>query len=186
MKRTIRSKSIFEKISPCDGYRVCVMRFVRSSYRYDLWLRDLAPSIELLNDWQNKKISWAEYEERYLDELRKKDIAIRKLFDTIKGRQVVTFLCAEKEDKYCHRRLLIEYLQSRFFLDEPVTPEEWNKLDSEEKTERVLKFQDHIDAYNEKGIAWGMSDLRRLAIEYQVPIPTGYDKNNVPIFEGFK
>ena len=68
----IKTKSIFEDISDGDGYRVCVMRFVRDYYEYDLWLKDLAPSIELLNDWKDKKIGWEEYEERYLKRLKGK------------------------------------------------------------------------------------------------------------------
>ena len=67
----IKSKSVFEDESKDDGFRICVMRFIRDSYRYDLWLQELAPSIELLNDYRNKKMNWKEYEERYLRLLRK-------------------------------------------------------------------------------------------------------------------
>lgn len=106
----IKTKSIFERINEEDGYRICIMRFVRDYYKYDLWLRDLAPNIELLNDWKNKKISWEEYEERYLNEIKGKKEVVKKLMGLVKKKKVVTLLCAEKEDKYCHRRLLKEYL----------------------------------------------------------------------------
>lgn len=106
----INSKSVFEKEDKEDGYRICVMRFVRSYYRYDLWLRDLAPSIELLNDYKNKKIRWEDYEKRYLEEIKDKKDVIDKLLNLIKEKKVVTLLCAEKQDEYCHRRLLKEYL----------------------------------------------------------------------------
>ena len=110
----IKSKSVFEKESSEDGFRVCVMRFVRDYYKYDLWLQELAPSIGLLNDYKNKKTSWEEYEERYLKEIEGKKESINKLIDLVKEKGVVTLLCAEKEDRYCHRRLLKEYL-ARFF-----------------------------------------------------------------------
>jgi len=110
----IKTKSIFERESGEDGFRVCVMRFVRDYYRFDLWLRDLAPSVELLNDWNGKKIGWEEYERRYLEEIKGRKEVIDKLLGLIKEKGVVTLLCAEKEDKYCHRRLLKEYL-GRFF-----------------------------------------------------------------------
>lgn len=106
----INSKSIFKKVSDKDGFRICVMRFVRDYYKYDLWLSDLAPSIELLNDWRNKKISWEEYEERYFREIKGRKEVVDKLLGLIKEKKVVTLLCAEKEDKFCHRRLLREYL----------------------------------------------------------------------------
>lgn len=108
----IKSKSIFDESSEEDGYRICVMRFIRDYYKYDLWLKDLPPSIELLNDWRNKKITWQGYEERYLKEIEEKRVAIKELINLIKEKKVVTLLCAEKEDKFCHRRLLKEYIQS--------------------------------------------------------------------------
>jgi uncharacterized protein YeaO (DUF488 family) len=110
----IKTKSVFDQGDVGDGFRVCVMRFVRSYYKYDLWLSDLAPSIELLNDWRGKRISWEEYERRYLEEIKGRKEVIDKLLGLIKEKGVVTLLCAEKEDKYCHRRLLKEYL-GRFF-----------------------------------------------------------------------
>jgi len=110
----IKTKSVFDQGDVGDGFRVCVMRFVRSYYKYDLWLSDLAPSIELLNDWRGKRISWEEYERRYLEEIKGRKEVIEKLLGLIKEKGVVTLLCAEKEDKYCHRRLLKEYL-GRFF-----------------------------------------------------------------------
>jgi len=60
------------RVSSVEQKTICVMRFVRDHYRYDLWLWDLAPSIELLNDDGNKKISWKEYEQSYLKEIMKK------------------------------------------------------------------------------------------------------------------
>jgi uncharacterized protein YeaO (DUF488 family) len=108
----IKTKSIFEKINDEDGYRICVMRFVRDYYNFDLWLKDLAPSIELLNDWKDEKISWEEYEEKYFKEIKEREEVVRKLLDLIKEKNVVTLLCAEKDDKFCHRRLLKEYLDT--------------------------------------------------------------------------
>ncbi len=86
------------------------MRFVRDYYKFDLWLRELAPSIDLLNDWKNRKVSWKEYEERYLGEMRGKEEAVKRLMEVIREKKVVTLLCAEKDDRFCHRRLLKEYL----------------------------------------------------------------------------
>ncbi len=107
----IKTKSVFDEGDVGDGFRVCVMRFVRDYYKYDLWLRDLAPSIELLNDYKNRRIGWEEYEEKYLKEISGEKDSINKLMELVKEKGVVTLLCAEKEDKYCHRRLLKEFLE---------------------------------------------------------------------------
>jgi uncharacterized protein YeaO (DUF488 family) len=114
LKMVIKTKSVFDEGDVGDGFRVCVMRFVRSYYRFDLWLQELAPSIGLLNDYKSKKISWEGYEERYLKEIEGKKDSINKLIGLVKEKGVVTLLCAEKDDRYCHRRLLKEYL-ARFF-----------------------------------------------------------------------
>lgn len=88
------------------------MRFIRDNYKYDLWLKDLAPSIGLLNDWKGKRISWEEYEERYSKEIKGKKDAVRKLIQLVKQKKVVTLLCCERDDRFCHRRLLKEYIEN--------------------------------------------------------------------------
>lgn len=114
----IKTKCIFKKVDDRDGFRICVMRFIKDFYEFDLWLQGLAPSVGLLNDWNNGKLTWEEYEERYLKEIRNKEDNlrgsndIRELRGIIEREEVITLLCAEKEDTYCHRRLLKEYIES--------------------------------------------------------------------------
>ena len=109
----IKSKCIRDEVHKEDGWRVCVMAFVRDHYKYDVWLQDLAPTIKLLNDWKHKQISWKEYEKRYLAMLKKKRDSIVELAKLVKKKKVVTLLCYEKDDEYCHRRLLKEFLERR-------------------------------------------------------------------------
>lgn len=66
-----------------------------------------------------------------------------------------------------------------------ITPDEWNKLSEDEKMQRMEKFHEHMEGYRENGIPTGMSDLRRLAIQYGTPIPR-LDKNFDVHFEDFK
>lgn len=72
---------------------------------------ELAPSEDILKDFKNKKISWGEYEARYLDLLHK-----RKIADKLKIEQIdnACFLCAEQKPHHCHRRLLAEYLKQEW------------------------------------------------------------------------
>jgi len=69
---------------------------------------ELAPSEDILKDFKNKTITWAEYEGRYLQLLHNRRIA-EKL--SPKDVSDACFLCAEKTPHQCHRRLLAEYLQ---------------------------------------------------------------------------
>ena len=108
--KMIRSKSIRLKREKEDGLRICVMRFVRKNYDYDLWYRDLAPSIELLSDYKRKRIDWKEYEKRYFEEISDNKELIEKLAKLAKEK-VITLLCWELDDKYCHRKLLIDEIK---------------------------------------------------------------------------
>ena len=110
VNKMIKSKSIRLKKEKEDGLRICVMRFVRNNYEYDLWYRDLAPSIELLNDYKRKRIDWNEYGRRYLEEISEKKELIGELAKLAKEK-VITLLCWELDDKYCHRRLLIDEIK---------------------------------------------------------------------------
>ena len=102
----IKVKSILDKKSKDDGLRICVMRFVKSFYNYNEWLRELAPSVELLNDYRNKKINWSEYKQRYLKEMEDRKEIIKELKKRSDEGEVITLLCWEKDDRFCHRRLL--------------------------------------------------------------------------------
>ena len=88
------------------------MRFAKSFYDYDEWLRDLAPSIELLNDYRKRKIDWNEYEERYLKEMEGKNELIKELKKRSDEGEVISLLCWEKDARFCHRRLLKSLIEN--------------------------------------------------------------------------
>ena len=102
----IKVKSILDKKNEDDGVRVCVMRFVKNFYDYDEWFRELAPSIELLNDYRKRRIDWSEYERRYFKEMESKKELIKELKKRSDEGEVISLLCWERDDRLCHRRLL--------------------------------------------------------------------------------
>jgi len=108
----IKTKSILDKRNKDDGLRICVMRFAKSFYDYDEWLRDLAPSIELLNDYRKENIDWNEYEKRYLKEMEDRKALIRELRKKSDNGEVITLLCWEKDERFCHRRLLRNLIET--------------------------------------------------------------------------
>ena len=108
----IKGKSVQLKRGKDDGVRICIMRFVRRYYDYDILMQELAPSIELLTEYKKGKMNWEDYEKRYLDEIKDKDSAIQKIIDLGKDKNV-TLLCWEFDDKFCHRRLVINEINKR-------------------------------------------------------------------------
>ena len=86
------------------------MRYVKPSYRYDVWMRSLAPSKKLLWAYKSKKISWREYERRYIAEMEGKRDIIKLLAEFSKLTDI-SLLCWEIDDRFCHRMLLAELIR---------------------------------------------------------------------------
>ena len=72
----------------------------------------LAPTPELFDRYKKQGASWHEYERGFLGllaERRVEDALDRVLFDV-----PTVLLCSETAAERCHRRLVVEYLQSRW------------------------------------------------------------------------
>jgi uncharacterized protein YeaO (DUF488 family) len=68
----VRTKSVDTPIDQAkDGLRILVGRGRGlPKDRYDVWMANLGPSEELRDAILSRKISWAEYSSRYVQELR--------------------------------------------------------------------------------------------------------------------
>lgn len=69
---------------------------------------DFAPTKELLSEYREKKLSWEQYEKKYLALLHKRNVA--RYAPQAVYLNASCFLCSEHEPDHCHRRLLAEYL----------------------------------------------------------------------------
>lgn len=83
-----------------------ILEMVGIKYIHD---PSLAPSSDLLKDFKNRKITWREYEERYINTLDSRKI--KNKVKEILGNGIPVFLCSEEKAEQCHRRLLAEYIQ---------------------------------------------------------------------------
>jgi uncharacterized protein (DUF488 family) len=72
----------------------------------------LAPTKEILDGYKKKKITWDEYERRFIDLLTER--RVEEVLD--KGLFIVptVLLCSEAKPVRCHRRLTAEYLKSKW------------------------------------------------------------------------
>jgi uncharacterized protein (DUF488 family) len=76
-----------------------------------LHLPELAPTQAMLDGYKKNHGSWLDYEKRFLGLM-----AERKVEDTM-AREVIgggCLLCSEATPENCHRRLVAEYLQSKW------------------------------------------------------------------------
>jgi len=74
-------------------------------------LPSLAPTKDLLDSYKKLKGNWQVYESSFLELMR-----IRRIEETI-PRELIDgscLLCSEEKPQYCHRRLVAEYLRSRW------------------------------------------------------------------------
>ena len=118
----VRTKSIKDPVEDTDGKRILVMRhWARPYSKVGLqvtgdgqWRRDLAPSEELLKDWNNRKttgFTWDEYVARYTKEMESQKEAIAALAEEARN-ATITLLCQEEEgDPHCHRHLLKKMIE---------------------------------------------------------------------------
>lgn len=78
---------------------------VSAGYEHNI---NLAPTKELLKNYRDKKINWAQYEKEYIGILEKRNIIQKIDFQKLDGS---CLLCSEHKPDMCHRRLLAEYLK---------------------------------------------------------------------------
>ena len=113
----VKTKRLYDPVEELDGDRILVTRYWPrgvSKERLSItdWLRNLAPSKELVNDWKKQKILWEEYTLRYYEEMQGQREAIRDLANRAK-QDTITLLCFEQEDNpCCHRHLLKRLIEN--------------------------------------------------------------------------
>jgi uncharacterized protein (DUF488 family) len=72
-----------------------------------LHIPDLAPTKEILNGYKKGGMTWERYEDNFLNLMAQRNIE-RILKPTLLNDSCL--LCSEHEPHFCHRRLVVEYL----------------------------------------------------------------------------
>ena len=92
-----------------DDLRFFLREICPADYRHE---PALAPTKEILDAYKKKRMSWEEYEPRFLDLLTERAVETsidRRLFDV-----PVALMCSEPTPECCHRRLAAEYLAAKW------------------------------------------------------------------------
>jgi len=111
----VRIKRIYDAAHPDDGARVLVDRLWprgvrRADAALDAWVREAAPSPELRRWFGHAPERFAEFAQRYREELDARADAVAGLRDmAASGR--VTLLYAARDPDCNHARVLAEYLR---------------------------------------------------------------------------
>jgi uncharacterized protein (DUF488 family) len=71
----------------------------------------LAPEESLLASYRSKSIDWRTYEKEFLELMARRHIEERLEPSSLEG---ACLLCSEDKPHHCHRRLVLEYLNSKW------------------------------------------------------------------------
>jgi len=92
-----------------DDLRYFLKAICGVSYKHELLL---VPTQEILDAYKKSHGSWADYERAFFALMTTRQVEIklpRSIFDS-----PTVLLCSERTAERCHRRLVLEYLQSKW------------------------------------------------------------------------
>ena len=72
---------------------------------------ELAPTKDILDEYKKNKGDWSVYEQKFLHLMTEREIEKKVRPELLDG---VCLLCSEAKPHYCHRRLVAEYLSTKW------------------------------------------------------------------------
>jgi uncharacterized protein (DUF488 family) len=72
---------------------------------------ELAPTKDILDEYKKNKGEWSVYEQKFLDLMTEREIEKKVRPELLDGG---CLLCSEAKPHYCHRRLVAEYLSTKW------------------------------------------------------------------------
>ena len=127
----IITKSIYQPKDADDGLRILITRFYPRGIKrdhFDLWIKELSPSIDLLLGYKEGKYSWDVFKQIFLYEIAN-NIDSLEILCTLHEQSTtldITFLCFERDGNPCHRHLVKEITESPRLLNDFFEPEDTN------------------------------------------------------------
>lgn len=113
----IRIKRAYENASAKDGTRILVDRFWprginKQKIRVSEWMRDIAPSRELLGWFGHEPRRWEEFEKRYREELADKKDLLEKL-RTVSQKNDVTLVYSARDELHNQTLVIKKLLEKK-------------------------------------------------------------------------
>lgn len=112
----IKAKRVYEPVDSSDGFRVLVDRVwprgvSKEQARVDRWLQAVAPSTELRKWFGHDPAKWAEFKERYFEELEDDPPGLAELLDQAQ-QGTVTLVYSARDSEHNQAVALQEFLQA--------------------------------------------------------------------------
>ncbi len=112
----IQLKRAYEEPSSGDGRRILVERLwprglSKERADVDLWLKDVAPSIELRRWFGHDVTKWREFQRRYREELRRRSAELARL-KTLVEEGPVTFVYGSRDQEHNSATVLKAFIEN--------------------------------------------------------------------------
>jgi uncharacterized protein YeaO (DUF488 family) len=109
-------KRVYEPTAKSDGFRVLVDRLwprglTKEKAKVDLWLKEIAPSTELRKWFMHEPRKWADFEKRYMAELRTYKDAVAQLRSVEKEHKHVTLVFGARDAEHNQAVVLLKFLK---------------------------------------------------------------------------
>ncbi len=100
----VRLKRAYEPAAADDGTRVLIDRLwprgvSKDDAAVDLWLKDVAPSTELRKWFGHDPARWAEFQDRYANEVHRHPAAFQQLLDLAR-KGLVTLVYSARDEEH--------------------------------------------------------------------------------------
>lgn len=105
----INNRSQLSGFAKRDDLKFFLDELLDADYVYNA---SLAPTKELLDEWRDDDITWNRYEDRFEQLMAEREI--EKNLDQSQFDEPTVLLCSEDKPDYCHRRLIVEYLDEKW------------------------------------------------------------------------
>ena len=114
---TIKIKRAYEPKSTADGFRILVDRLwprgiKKEEAGIDVWMKDIAPSVELRKWFNHDEKRWTVFTTKYTAEL-KKSIALDNLLALVKAHKTITLVYGAKDEEHNQAVVLKSFLDKR-------------------------------------------------------------------------
>lgn len=111
----IKLKRVYEDPADDDGRRILVDKIwprglSKDEVQIDEWMKDISPSDQLRQEFHNGEMSWGEFRNAYLEELKQCRNELQELIDLCKD-GTVTLLFSSKDEEHNNAVVLKDYLK---------------------------------------------------------------------------
>ncbi len=111
------TKRVYEEPDKDDGIRVLVDRLwprglSKEKAKIDYWMKEIAPGNTLRKWFAHREERWAEFKNRYSEELKDKNGLLKRLIDLGKDRKVILLYAARDEERN-NAQALLEILETK-------------------------------------------------------------------------